>query len=296
MSAALRNFVTALRPRQWTKNALVFAALLFAYGDAQQRVTTESVWVVALAALCFCLASSGVYLINDVHDREADRLHPQKKHRPVAAGRVSPAAAVLGGGLLAAAAIGGGLALDRGLAGVLAGYLALQLAYTFGLKRLAMIDVFVIAVGFVLRAIAGALVIHVPISPWLLVCTFLLAMFLGLCKRRQEFVNVAQEAAQATRHSLAAYSERLLDQLIGITASSTLVCYTIYTLSSDTVQKFGDARLGFTLPFVMFGIFRYLYLVYRRDLGERPEQVLLTDAPILVNALLYGICVLLLLR
>ena len=285
------DLIHALRPRQWTKNAVIFAPIVFAMGDATLQIPFSNFGKVAWATACFCMASSGVYLINDLKDREQDRAHPFKKYRPIAAGKVRPGlAGSISIGLILSACVLGYTASPE-LAQVLGGYVALQLAYTFLIKRLAMIDVLVIASGFVLRAIAGAVVIGVTVSPWLLICTFFLAIFLGLCKRRQEFVDRDMQSNQATRRSLDPYDERLLDQLIGMIASCTLLCYSVYTLDAETVEKFGTTQLSFTLPFVIFGLFRYLYLVYRRDLGERPEEVLLTDMPLLIDLALYGLTV-----
>ncbi len=278
----------SLRPKQWTKNGIVLAALLFALGDPSQHTGQDAVVRAALAMILFCLASSGIYLLNDVRDVELDRLHPTKRLRPIAAGEL---AVPLARGLalvLLAAALGGATLLGRGFLQVLAGYVALQFAYTYGLKRVALLDIFIIAAGFVLRALAGAVAIPVTISPWLLVCTLLLALFLALCKRRHELVVVA-DAGGETRPALRHYDQRLLDQLIAITGGATLVCYCLYTLSPDTVQKFGTNRLGLTIPFVAFGLFRYLDLVYRHEKGGRPEQILLTDAPLLVDILLFGL-------
>lgn len=290
-----RDLLRALRPKQWTKNVVVFAPFVFAVGDVNQNVPLSDAWVVLLAMLVFCLASSGIYLINDVRDAAADRAHPQKRYRPIASGRVSPQLAVAVAIELLAGAFILGYLLRPAFAAVIGAYVLLQLFYSFGLKHMAMIDVFVIASGFVLRADGGAVVIDVDVSPWLLVCAFLLAMFLGLCKRRQEYVFVGSESERASRASLRHYDEKLLDQLIGIVASATLVCYAIYTLAPETVTKFGHSRLIYSLVFVMFGLFRYLHLVYRHDLGERPEQVLLTDLPLLTNLALYGATVMLLL-
>jgi 4-hydroxybenzoate polyprenyltransferase len=278
-----------MRPQQWTKNAFVGAAFLFALGDSDQGVAghlATALYLVAAAIVLFILASSGVYLLNDVTDIEADRRHPVKRLRPIAAGRVSPAAARLSAGVLAAAGLLGALWLSPGFAVVLAGYVGLQLLYTFLLKRVALLDVFVIAAGFVLRALAGGVVLEVAISPWLLLCTFLLALFLALCKRRHERV-VAEGVARESRASLARYDERLLDQLIAVVSGATIVCYAIYTLSPETVEKFGTAALGFTIPFVVFGVFRYLDLVYRYELGDQPERILLKDIPMLATMLLY---------
>jgi 4-hydroxybenzoate polyprenyltransferase len=183
--------------------------------------------------------------------------------------------------------LAGAWMIGRELFAVVAGYLALQMVYTYGLKAVVFLDLFIIAAGFVLRALAGAVAIHVTISPWLLLCTLLLALFLALCKRRHEKV-VLNDIEGQTRPSLRQYDERLPDQLIAIVGAATVVCYALYTLWPDTVAKFGTHRLGFTIPFVLFGIFRYLDLVYRHEEGGRPEQTLLTDPPLLVNIALYG--------
>ena len=224
-------------------------------------------------------------------------MHPTKRFRPVAAGEMSPAAA-LG---LAAALLVAGLAWCAWLAWpllVIAGlYVLMQCVYTLGLKRVALLDVFVIAGGFVLRALAGGAAVHVPRSPWLVLCTMLLALFLALCKRRHEKIMLgrAEKTDPVTRHSLAQYDERLLDQLIAIVSGATLVCYALYTLWPDTVHKFGTDRLVYTVPFVIFGLFRYLDLVYRHERGDRPEHLLLSDWPLLLDIALYGATVLILL-
>lgn len=280
----------ALRPKQWTKNAVVLAALVFAMGDTSQTLG-GSAFPLALgralaATLLFCLASSAVYLMNDLRDVELDRAHPVKRLRPLAAGQIQPGTVRLLAALLLLLALGGAAWLDPSFLAVLGAYLLLQVAYTFGLKRIALLDIFVIATGFVLRALAGGVVIHVPISPWLLVCTLLLALFLALCKRRHELVAAGQ--GEATRPSLRQYDQGLLDALIPLTGSATLVCYSVYTLWPETVEKFGTTHLAFTIPLVAFGLFRYLDLVYRHEQGGRPEQLLLTDPPLLATVALYG--------
>ncbi len=287
--------LVALRLNQWTKNGLVFAPLVFAYFDREQQLQplTDTLRAVGAAAT-FCLLSSAVYLLNDLHDRDQDRNHPRKRFRPIAAGTVSPGLARRMALLLLAVAFAGAAALGAGFGFVLAGYAGIQIAYTCRLKRIALLDVFVIAGGFVLRAIAGAVVIDVTISPWLLLCTFLLALFLALCKRRHES-RIIEAITGEHRAALAGYDGDLLDQLIAITSASAIVCYALYTLSEATVAKFGTAQLGFTIPFVMFGIFRYLDLVYRHEQGERPEKILLTDPPIMATVLLYGLTVIVIL-
>lgn len=286
--------VRALRPKQWTKNAVVFAAFLFALGDRQQHVGLSGFWTSLQAAFLFCLVSSGVYLMNDVRDVDQDRAHPTKKLRPVAAGELSPRFASLMAAVLLAAGLAGTWWMSLELFYVVGGYVALQIAYTFALKHIALIDLFVIAGGFVLRALAGAVALQVTISPWLLLCALLLALFLALCKRRHERV-VLNDALGETRKSLEYYDEPLLDQLIAVVSAATLVCYALYTLWPDTVQKFGTARLGLTIPFVIFGIFRYLDLVYRHEKGGQPELILLTDIPLLADLALYGLTVVLIL-
>lgn len=278
-----------LRVKQWTKNAVVFAAFVFALGDRNQNLAAWELWKVCLAALAFSLVSSAVYIFNDLHDAPQDRLHPIKRHRPIAAGEVGPGMAWgLVAGLLAAG-LGGAWRLGADLLAVVGAYLALQVVYTLWLKRIPLVDVIVISVGFVLRALAGAVVIHVVISPWLLLCAMLLALFLGLCKRRHEKVNLD---GQGTRAALDGYDERLLDMLISLTGGASLVCYSIYTLWPDTVAKFGTPWLAATIPFVVFGLFRYMDIVYRQEKGDRPEQILLTDLPLMADVVLYGAAVL----
>ena len=282
----------ALRPSQWIKNLIVLAAYFFARWDPGQQAHASgsaAALRVAAAAGLFCLISSSIYLVNDIRDVEADRAHPVKRRRPIASGELSLPAAGMAAFLLLLAGLGGGFLLSAPFCLLACGYVALQLAYTLGLKRVALLDVFIIASGFVLRAMAGALVIDVRISPWLLLCTFLLALFLGLCKRRHEKRLLADEHAQQHREALADYDERLLDLLIGIAGASTVVAYAIYTLEKDTVARFGTSNLGLTIPFVVFGVFRYLDLVYRHEQGGRPEKVLLTDRSLIATVLLYAL-------
>ena len=286
---SVSTWLRLLRVKQWTKNAVVFAAFVFALGDRNQDLSAWELWKVCLAALAFSLVSSAVYILNDLRDAPQDRLHPVKKNRPIASGAVATAPALGAAAVLLAAGLGGAGRLGADLLAVIGGYLVLQGFYTLWLKRIALVDVIVIATGFVLRALAGAVVIHVVISPWLLLCAMLLALFLGLCKRRHEKVNLA---GQGTRESLDAYDGRLLDQLIAVTAAAALVCYSIYTLWPETVDKFGTPWLAATIPFVVFGLFRYMDIVYRQEKGDRPEQILLTDGPLMADVALYGLAVL----
>lgn len=291
------SLLRAMRPTQWTKNAVVFAALGFGYGDkAQQLDLFAGLLLVVPAALLFCLCSSGIYLLNDLLDLKSDREHPAKRYRPLASGRISPAQAAIAAAILLAVAFTGAGLLARPFFNVMLGYTGLQVVYSLILKRIALLDVFIIASGFVLRAIAGAAVFEdppIPISPWLLLCTFLLALFLALCKRRHEKGALESTATTRQRISLQKYDLQLLDQLIAAVSAATIVTYAIYTLWPETVEKFGSARLGFTIPIVMFGIFRYLDLLYRQDKGDRPEKLLLSDIPLLLTVLVYGAAVLL---
>jgi 4-hydroxybenzoate polyprenyltransferase len=291
MKVSIKDMIIACRPNQWSKNAVVLAAFFFAYFDRKLEIGVgEGLSTVLPAALLFCLVSSAIYLLNDIRDVNADRAHPLKQFRPIASGRIPiPFAWSMCLVLLVTGMVGARL-LSPAFATVVCCYVIIQLAYSFGLKHIALLDIFVIAAGFVLRAIAGAVVLQVPISPWLLLCTFLLAMFLALCKRRHEKINV-DDGGQEGRRSLEYYDPRVLDLLVAITASSTIVCYAIYTLTGDTIEKFGTDKLAFTVPFVMFGVFRYLDLVYRHEQGDRPEKTLLTDIPTLVNVFLYGLSV-----
>jgi 4-hydroxybenzoate polyprenyltransferase len=278
--STLRAILVAMRPRQWTKNLLVFAALIFA-GDMfdMHRVVVATV----LFGL-FCLLSGAVYIVNDIVDAEADRAHPDKASRPIASGVLGVRAAVAAATVLAVVSVAGCFALGV-MAGVLAiGYVVLQAAYSLFLKRLVIVDAMTIAAGFVLRAVAGAYAIGVPVSAWLFLCTFLLALFLGLAKRRHELVLLETTAAEH-RESLRDYSAPFIDSMLSSTVAATIVAYALYTVSPTGGEKF--QYLMATVPFVVYGLFRYLYLVHRRDLGGSPEEILLTDQPLIIDILLY---------
>jgi 4-hydroxybenzoate polyprenyltransferase len=272
-----------LRPGQWVKNGFVFAALIF----ARKLTDPGSVLLVVIAAADFCALSSGVYLVNDVFDAAEDHLHPTKRLRAVTSGLLPARTAILAAVLLDLGGLVVAWRLDPGFFAIGASYVAINIAYSWFLKRVMLVDVFLIAAGFVLRVIAGAVVIHVEISPWLIVCTTLLALFLALSKRRYELVLLGDEAA-AQRASLARYSPYFLDQLIGIVTAATLMAYALYTLSADVQSKFPGKRLDLTIPFVLFGIFRYLFLVHREHQGGNPARLLLTDRVLLVVVLLWA--------
>jgi 4-hydroxybenzoate polyprenyltransferase len=280
------KLIVSLRPSQWTKNLIIFAALLF----GQRLLDPASVVASIEAFVVFCVLSGVVYLINDVADREADRLHPVKRSRPVASGQVSVGTALLTAAVLGSASIAAAFAL-RPLFGVLAlSYLVLLALYSGPLKHVVIIDVLTIAVGFVLRAAAGAVAIAVEVGPWLYVLTILLALFLALSKRRHELVLLADQATNH-RRILEEYSPYLLDQMISVVTASTLVAYAIYTVSPDTIQKFHTKYLGLTLPFPLYGIFRYLYLVHQKEGGGSPSEMLLNDRPLLACVALWAAAV-----
>jgi 4-hydroxybenzoate polyprenyltransferase len=286
----LGALLASLRPRQWTKNLLVFAGLIFSRGLLEPALVARSV----LAFSLFCLLSGGVYLINDVMDAERDRAHPQKRHRPVASGRLPPAVALGAGvGLLAGATAAAFLLSPRfGL--VALAYAVLLTAYSAGLKDVVIVDTLIIAGGFVLRALAGVVVLGIDFSDWLLLCTILLALFLTFGKRRAE-LRTLEAGAIGHRPILSEYSPELLDQMIAVVTASTLMAYALYTMATETHVRLGTARLPLTIPFVLYGIFRYLYLLYRRDLGGNPSEHLLTDRALLVDVALWGAAVIVIL-
>jgi 4-hydroxybenzoate polyprenyltransferase len=280
------SLVRSLRPSQWTKNLIVFAGLIF----GQRLLDPGAILYAAAAFAVFCALSGVVYLINDVADREADRQHPLKQFRPIASGDVPVAAAaglalLLGTLALAAAFL---LRVEFGL--VALAYVALLAVYSGPLKHVVIVDVLTIAIGFVLRAAAGAVVIAEPVSPWLLIVTVLGALFLALSKRRHELVLLA-DGATSHRRILEEYSPYLLDQMISVVTASTLVAYAFYTVSPETIQKFNTDKLGLTLPFLLYGIFRYLYLVHQKEGGGSPSDTLLNDKPLLLCVLLWAITV-----
>ena len=279
--------IKALRPHQWIKNIVVLAALVFAFGDVNQELTQQMLINNLLAVLCFCAISSSIYILNDIKDVSLDREHPTKRFRPIAAGELTIPLARITSILLTLVSLGGAWFLSHGLLAVIATYYVMQLGYTSGLKRIAFVDVIIIALGFVLRALGGALAIGVHISTWLLLCTLLLALFLGLCKRRHEKV-VHSDLNEQTRPSLGQYSETHLDAGILLIAGATVTAYILYTISPETLDKFGDRRLIFTAPLVALGLFRYYQLVYRHEQGDRPEKVLLTDRPLILTIIGYG--------
>ena len=278
--AGTREWVVLLRPEQWVKNLLVFAALIF----SKHLFVADSVARAFLAFASFCLVASASYLMNDVHDAESDRLHPGKRLRPIAAGVVAPRSALFVSALLTVAGVGIAVALGQRFAITVGAYAVLQISYSFLLKDVVILDVMAIAAGFVARAVGGGVVIDVDVSPWLVICTFLLALFLGFSKRRHE-VQLLEENAGAHRPSLRDYSPYFLDQMISVVTASTVLAYAIYSVSPEVREKLHTDSLYLTVPFVLYGIFRYLYLVHQREGGGNPTRELLTDRPLWVNVL-----------
>jgi 4-hydroxybenzoate polyprenyltransferase len=280
------DLLRSLRPAQWSKNLVIFAGLIF----GKKLVDPAAILDALGAFVVFCALSGVVYLVNDLADLESDRQHPLKARRPIASGalpvRIAAGAAVA----LGAAALAAAYLVGQGFAVIAVAYLVLQLLYSGPLKHIIIIDVLTIAVGFVLRAAAGAVAVHVQISHWLFVCTILLALFLALAKRRHEIVLLA---GGATNHRpiLGEYSAYLLDQMIGVVSASTLIAYVFYTISPETQAKFGTPWLGLTIPFPLYGIFRYLYLVHQREGGGSPADLLLTDRPLLTCVALWALAV-----
>ncbi|PZR13524.1 MAG: decaprenyl-phosphate phosphoribosyltransferase [Archangium gephyra] len=273
--------IRALRPKQWVKNGVLLAPLLFAKSIFAQGALVNAM----IAVASFSLLASGVYVLNDWFDREKDRLHPEKRKRPIAAGHLGGGAAI--GLIILCWAVAGylGLLLSLEFIQVLAGYLVLQFFYTFALKKMVLLDIMGIALGFILRVVAGAVAIQVVVSNWLFLCTLLGALFLGFAKRRAELSSL--EDASSHRASLADYTVPLLDQMMSICAACCILAYGLYTVSTETVAHVGSDRLKFTVPFAVYAVFRYLFLVHKRGAGGAPEKVLLGDAPLLVDTALF---------
>ncbi len=280
-------FLRALRPIQWVKNVFVLAPVVFAQrlteGDALARA--------GLVFVVFCAAASAVYLWNDLRDRDEDRKHPLKRHRPIASGAVSLTVATVGALLLAITALGLAAYLGLSVAILVAVYLMVNLLYAGGLKHVVVLDVMAVASGYVIRVEAGAQAIPVDVSRWLVLCTIFLALFLVLSKRRHELL-LLQGDAGAHRAVLSHYSPEFLDQMMNVVTPSTVVAYALYAVDDDTVARFGSDLLVWTVPLVLFGIFRYLYLVYQVRAAKNPTETVVTDVPSVINIALWGAVVL----
>jgi 4-hydroxybenzoate polyprenyltransferase len=282
MSGSVRALIETMRPKQWTKNAVVFAPLVF----DNKLFAFHELALVTIAAILFCVTSGSIYLWNDLLDAEADRAHPIKCKRPIASGRLSRQTAIVAAISFALIVLIVSLWITPWLTLVLAGYMVMMFGYTAVLKHLVIVDVFVIAAGFVLRTAAGAVAINVPLSPWLYVCLVLLALFMGFAKRRNE-LELLDETAAIHRRNLADYSKGYLDELITIVSAATVMAYSLYTFSAPNLPD--SHAMMLTIPFVLYGLFRYLYLVHREGGGGAPEQMLLDDRPLLATVVLWGI-------
>ena len=282
------NLLVSLRPSQWIKNLILFAPLIFGH----QLTELAMVEMAGIAFLVFCALSGAIYLVNDVLDREQDRWHPLRGHRPIASGAIEPRVAVSAALLLSVVALGAAFWIGPAFGVVGTAFVALSVAYSKWVKHIMILDVLTIAIGFVLRAVAGGIAIAVPLSRWLLVCTILLALFLALSKRRHELVLLADGAAEH-RPILKEYTPYLLDQMIAVVTASTLIAYVFYAISPETEQRFGTSLLALTIPLPLYGIFRYLYLVHQKQRGENPSELVVTDVPLLVCVALWALAVIL---
>ncbi len=300
--AMLFELVRAMRPKEWIKNTFVFAAIVF----SQQRLWThlDAVLTVIAAFGLFCMVASAIYLLNDLVDMEKDRAHPKKRHRPLASGRLSPYVAAVTAVVLVVTALPlsvvvdmqytppGGSATWFGynydfLAALLAYVLVQGVAYSYYFKHVVIMDVFTIAAGFVLRAVAGAMVLDIVITPWLLICTGLLALFLGLAKRRAELV-LLENGAGAHRRILDEYSLPLIDQMMSIITATIIIAYTLFTSTAETLPQKPFPMMMITVPFVIYAIFRYLYLIYKQNGGGSPADLVLNDVPLAASIVLWG--------
>jgi len=283
---ATRDIIKTLRPKQWIKNLFVFAPLVFSV----QFLNPSSVLAATQAFLSFCLVSGALYTLNDLFDIEEDRRHPIKRKRPLASGRLTKRTAIVTLVICLLAGLALAFTLNLPFLLIVLGYIVLQLLYSPWLKHVVIIDIFAVAAGFLLRVVGGAVAIRVAISSWLLICTTLLALFLSMTKRRHEYFLLPGEAT-SHRPVLNEYSPYLLDQMISVVTASTLIAYCLYTVSEETIAKFHTRNLILTTPFVLYGIFRYLYLVHQKNQGSTPEELVIKDKPLLVDIILWIISV-----
>ncbi|MCX7975196.1 MAG: decaprenyl-phosphate phosphoribosyltransferase [Candidatus Aminicenantes bacterium] len=282
----LIKIISAMRPYQWSKNFFLFAALIF----ARKLFDLASLVKVAESFLLYCLLSGSLYIFNDLMDLKEDRNHPLKSRRPLASGALSPNLALTIFLLGSSLALFWAWSLSFPFFMITAAYFLFQIAYSLKLKHIVILDIFILASGFVIRVIAGGVVIKVPISSWLLICTSLLALFIGMSKRRHELV-LLEDKAPGHRPVLKEYSAYLLDQMISVVTASTVIAYCLYTISPETVEKFGTRSLIYSSIFVLYGIFRYLYLVHQKGYGGSPEELVLKDKPMLINITLWIVSV-----
>jgi len=277
-----RDLFICMRPDHWAKNGFLFVGVIF----SKNLFNADLFLKVFGGFVLFSLAASSIYLFNDIRDRESDRTHPQKRQRPIASGRVSLARAYVLSIFLASTSLAFAFTLERGFFAILVWYILLQIAYSLRLKRVVILDIMSIALGFILRVFAGTTLAGVEPSDWLIVCTLTASLFLGFSKRRSELVLMEGET-DPSRKVLKEYSVPFLDQMIAMVTACTVMSYILYTVSGETVARFGTRSLALTIPFVLFGIFRYLYLIYHRNRVEDPVDLILKDGPSLLNAFLW---------
>ena len=275
-------YLLMLRPYQWTKNLLLFSGLIF----STSFFVGNDLLISILAFMIFCITSSGIYILNDLRDINHDRLNPAKMNRPLAAGKISNLKAIIIMILLLVASVTSAFILDKNFFIIILIYVCLNIAYSFGLKNIVLLDAMIVAIGFLLRVFAGCVIIHVEVTPWLFICTFSLALTLSFGKRRNELNELKQEAKKF-RGTLEFYSTQLLDIILTICSATAVVTYSLYTMANETVQRFGNQHLIITMPFVMYGIFRFLYLIYTKNKGGDPTKLLLLDFPSIVNGVLW---------
>ena len=288
MIKKLQYIIVSMRPGQWVKNLFIFAGLIFS-GDL---VHHEVLIRVSNGFILFSLVASSIYIFNDINDLEFDRAHPQKKNRPVAVGLLSVPGAYAGAFVLALTGLIGALTLDWMFFAILLCYLIINVAYTIIIKKMAILDIMCIASGFVLRVLAGTELAEVMPSDWLILCTIMLSLFLGFSKRRHELATTGTDVL-SRRKVLGDYSISFLDQMIAVATACTVMSYALYTLSPQTVSRFGTRNLVFSIPFVIYGIYRYLYLIHQKNMGGNPTRELVSDIPLLINALLWALLVVL---
>ena len=288
MISKLKHVIVSMRAGQWAKNLFIFAGLIFSGNLFHPEILIR----VGSGFILFSLVASSIYIFNDIIDVEYDRAHPEKKNRPLAAGLLSVPAAYAGAIVLATAGLIGALTLDRVFFAILLSYLIINFAYTIKIKKMVILDIMCISSGFVLRVLAGTELAEVKPSDWLILCTITLSLFLGFSKRRHELV-VTGAKALSHRRVLEEYSLSFLDQMIAVATACTVMSYALYTVSPQTVYRFGTRNLVFSIPFVIYGIYRYLYLIHQKNMGGNPTRELVRDLPLLINAFLWALVVVL---
>ena len=282
----IKEVIESARPFQWTKNLLIFVALIFSKNFFNLPLFLKTL----LAFFLFSFITSSIYIINDLFDRKEDRLHPKKRLRPIARGAISPVIAIIAAFIFCFSGLFFSFFLGINFFLLLIVYIMIQLAYIIFIKHIIILDILAIASGFFIRVLAGAFAINVPVSSWLILCTIMLSLFISIGKRRHEMILLKEEAKNH-RPILQEYNISLLDQMIAVVTPGVIITYMLYTTSSETISKFGTKNLVFTIPFVLYGIFRYLYLIYSKEEGGSPEMIIFTDKPMLFNLLFYTITI-----